>query len=55
MHQRKPTDKQQFERYELLEIEDEKPIGDLKVILLEDIEGFYFFINFFVKKKKQIF
>lgn len=44
MHQRNPTDKQQFEKYELLEIEDEKPIGDLKVILLEDIDGlFYFF------------
>lgn len=39
MHQRNPTDKQQFEKYELLEIEDEKPIGDLKVILLEDIDG----------------
>lgn len=48
MHQRKSADKQQFEKYELLEVEDETPIGDLKVILLEDIEGTLYFTIYII-------
>lgn len=37
--QQNPNEKQNFQKYELVENEDMKAVGTIKLILLEDVEG----------------
>jgi hypothetical protein len=38
-HQRRPEENKNFQKYEVVEIEETKPAGPVKVVLLQDIEG----------------